>query len=151
MRDPYAWERLTNYEEALVEGRLRAIGRRPRGRVRLDGDPLPDETESASHREPTAAEQLARAHASFAERDFLLARLLARAYAGGVVRSASSSPAQRADALRVRAMAADRLGHWDDAIEEAEQALELEPDGKSVEVWSSELRDVLIPLWRSWL
>ncbi len=107
------------------------------GRVPLSGkDPLMPEPPRK-----TPAERLAIAHSEFRNRAYFKAIALARE----VEQEADDL---EADALRLRAMALAAIGEWLEAGLAAERALQVDPDGDSVEVTSAELPDLIV-LWRS--
>jgi hypothetical protein len=131
MEDGFAKERLDAYEDALIDERLTAIRRRPRGRSRFGEDPpLPTPPPV-----PTD-ELLRRAHVEHAIRNHSEAIKLAREVED------RGSGAQRVDALRVRARAHAAIAEWFEAIESGRKALELEPEV------DAELPE-LIERWRS--
>ncbi len=126
-------------ERARAMAYLGTMGPRVHGRVPLGGKdpPMP----AAPRRTPT--EQLESAHREFGYGNYSTAIELARE-----AETEAESKEAKADALRLRAMAHAAIGEWLEAGLAAERALQLEPDGDSVEVTSAELPDLIV-LWRS--
>jgi hypothetical protein len=129
-----AEERLTSYEYQLFDRRRTEInhrGRRRAPRERWEDPPR-----------PKPDEVLESAHVRYAIGRYFEAIRLARE-----VEARTERTALRADALRLRAMAHAGVAEWIYAMEAAQKALVLEPEGASPEVTSAEL-PALIEDWR---
>jgi hypothetical protein len=129
-----AENRLMSYEYDLFDRRRDEIntrGRRraPRERWEDPPKPMPDEV-------------LESAHVRYAIGRYFEAIRLARE-----VEERTERTALRADAHRLRAMAHAMVAEWIYAMEAAQKALELEPDGVSPEVACADL-PALIEEWR---
>ncbi len=61
------------------------------------------------------------------------------AFANGVLRADDATISQRAEALRLRAMANDGLGNDDEALADARAALDLAPKSTTGPVWSAQV------------
>jgi hypothetical protein len=116
---------------------IEEIWRRPRGRPNPLGR---DPGEEPSR--PKTAEVFRNAHQELGWGQHRKAIELAREVEERTVRTT-----EKADALRLRALAHAAGGDWLDAMDATKAALALEPEGDSPEVKSSEL-PTLIEYWR---
>jgi hypothetical protein len=128
-----AEERLTSYEYDLFDRRRTEINHRGRPQAPREHCDPP---------RPKPDQDLESAHVRYAIGRYFEAIRLARE-----VEARTERTALRADALRLRAMAHAGVAEWIYAMEAAQKALVLEPEGASPEVTSAEL-PALIEDWR---